>query len=87
MDFRDHLEEQLKDPKFKTQYELERKIFDFSIKLQKERERQKLTQVALAKKAGITQQQLSKVECGVNSNILTYFKVASALGCEIAIAK
>lgn len=86
MDFRNHLEEKLKDPEFKKDYELEKKMLEFSIKLHKEREKKKLTQKALADLAGITQQQLSKIEKGYNSNIATYFKVATALGVDIKIA-
>jgi DNA-binding XRE family transcriptional regulator len=85
MDFRSHLEDKLKDPKFRNNYELEKKILELSIKLQKEREKQQLTQKALAEKAGVTQQQLSKIEKGYNSNIFTYFKIANALGVNIII--
>ena len=38
-----------------------------------------MSQVELAKLSGITQQQLSKIENAINSNILTYMKVLNAL--------
>jgi len=41
----------------------------------------------LAKKAGVTQQQLSKIEHGYNSNIMTYIKVAEALGLSVGVYK
>ena len=85
MEFRKHLNEKLKDPEFKKLYEAERKIFEVSIRIHEEREKQKLTQRDLAKKAGVTQQQLSKIENGYNSNIITYIKIADALGLTVGI--
>ncbi|OGU35191.1 MAG: hypothetical protein A2068_12925 [Ignavibacteria bacterium GWB2_35_6b] len=87
MKFREYLNEKLKDPEFKKLYEEEMKIMGVSIRLYQERERQKLTQKELAKKAGVTQQQLSKIEHGYNSNIMTYIKVAEALGLSVGVYK
>ena len=85
MEFRTHLNEKLKDPKFKKLYDAERKILEVAIRIHEEREKQRLTQKALAQKAGVTQQQLSKIENGYNSNIITYIKVADALGLTVGI--
>lgn len=46
-----------------------------------------MTQSDLAVKAGITQQQLSKLELGINCNLDTFIKVAIALGVDINIFK
>lgn len=86
MEFREHLRKYEKDPEFKKLLDAERKILAVAIKIHKERERQKLTQKELAKKAGVTQQQLSKIENGYNSNIMTYIKVVDALGLNIGIS-
>jgi DNA-binding XRE family transcriptional regulator len=81
--FRDHLNEKLKDPEFEEAFKYEKELIDIAVKLAKERERLGLTQVELAKKARITQQQLSKIERGENCNILTFLKVSKALNISL----
>jgi transcriptional regulator with XRE-family HTH domain len=49
------------------------------------RQSQNLTQTELAKRSGITQQQLSKLERGENCNITTFLKVCNTLGIEIML--
>jgi predicted transcriptional regulator len=44
-----------------------------------------MSQVELAKKAGISQQQLSKIEAGGNCTMLTLLKILAALGEKIEI--
>lgn len=46
-----------------------------------------MTQSDLAIKAGVTQQQLSKLELGINCNLNTFIKVAIALGVDVNIFK
>jgi HTH-type transcriptional regulator / antitoxin HipB len=81
--FNDHLKEKLKDKKFKTLYEEERKLLELSLKIQEIREKIGLSQNEVAKKAHITQQQLSKIENGENCNLITFLKVCSVLGLDI----
>ncbi|MCA9406916.1 MAG: helix-turn-helix transcriptional regulator [Candidatus Omnitrophica bacterium] len=82
---KDHLQEKLKDPYFKELYELEqqkylivKKIIDYRIK-------KKITQSALAKEAGVSQQHISKIENGEFSSILTLEKVLLHIGMTIRI--
>lgn len=80
-----HLEEKLKDPYFKELYELEeqklgivKRIIDYRIK-------NKLTQRQLAKRVGITQQHISKIENGEFSNITTLEKVLLFIGFTVKL--
>jgi len=81
-----HLKEKLKDPYFKELYELEeqklaivKRIIDYRIK-------NKLTQGQLAKRAGITQQYISKIENGEFSSIATLQKVLLFIGYTVKLA-
>ncbi len=80
---KDHLKELLKDPYFKELYELEEQklkivkcIIDYRIK-------NKLTQKGLARKTGVTQQHISKIEGGEFSNIATLEKVLLSIGYTV----
>ena len=83
--FKDHLNQKLKDPEFKDEFERQRQLSDLAVKIQKERIKKGLSQKELARIAGITQQQLSKIENAVNSNILTYLKVLNALDYGLSV--
>ena len=78
--FKKHLKEKLKDREFKKLYEEEKQLLDFAIKIAAAREKLGISQHMLAKKARITQQQLSKIENGMNCNMNTFLKVCKALG-------
>ena len=84
--FRDHLNEKLKDPEFKRIYEEEKRLLDLGYAILKAREQKGLSQKELAKKSQVTQQQLSKIENGVNCNMLTFIKVSSALGLGLTVS-
>ena len=78
-----HLQEKLKDPYFKELYELEEQklaivkhIIDYRIK-------NKLSQAQLAKRAGITQQHISKIENGEFSSISTLEKALLFIGFTV----
>jgi HTH-type transcriptional regulator / antitoxin HipB len=81
--FRDHLNEKLKDKSFSEAFNYERELIVIAVKLARERERLGMTQIQLAKKAKITQQQLSKVERGENCNLKTFLKVTKALNLSL----
>ena len=80
-----HLEEKLKDPYFRELHELEeqklaivKRIVDYRIK-------QKLNQNQLAKRIGVTQQHISKIENGEFSNITTLEKILLYIGLTVQL--
>jgi len=83
--FESYLKEELKNPQFKVAFEKENKRLSLAVKLARERENQNLSQQQLAIKADITQQQLSKVENGINCNVTTLLKVCDALGFRLTV--
>jgi HTH-type transcriptional regulator / antitoxin HipB len=78
-----HLNEKLKDQRFKRLYEEERELADLSLRILKTREKMGMSQKEVAERARITQQQLSKIENGINCNLATFLKVCNALGLKI----
>ncbi|EOQ98301.1 DNA-binding helix-turn-helix protein [Leptospira wolbachii serovar Codice str. CDC] len=82
---KNHLDNKLKSKSFKEKFEEEKELVNISIELQSLREKKGLSQSDLAKKAHVTQQQLSKIENGVNCNLSTFLKVCHALDLEISI--
>ncbi|MFQ5640926.1 MAG: helix-turn-helix domain-containing protein [bacterium] len=81
--FNDHLNNKLKDKEFKELYEEEKLLLQLSSRIFEERKRAGLTQSQLANRAKITQQQLSKIEKGLNFNIKTFLKVCYALDVKM----
>jgi len=81
--FRQHLNTKLKDEQFKQVYDEEREMLGISLKLLNVRKDLGLSQQDLARKAQITQQQLSKIETGMNCNIATLLKVCHALQVKL----
>jgi DNA-binding XRE family transcriptional regulator len=80
-----HLNESLKNEKFKELYEEEKELLNVSLKLQKAREQAGFSQKELAEAAHLTQQQVSKIENGENCNILTYLKASRAIGLNFSL--
>jgi DNA-binding XRE family transcriptional regulator len=83
--FKKHLKEKLKNSHFKEIYEEEKEILELSLKIVEARENLGISQKDLAVKAEITQQQLSKIENGINCNIKTFIKVCHALGVKLGL--
>jgi len=79
----DHLKEMLKDPYFKELWELEEQKLGIVKKIIGYRIKHKMTQRQLAKKAGLTQQYISKIENGEFSNIATLEKVLLLIGYTV----
>ena len=85
MTFRAHLNEELKNPEFKKLFEEEKRLLKLSYAIVEAREKSGMTQKELAQKSRVTQQQLSKIENGVNCNMLTFIRVTSALGLGLNV--
>tara|TARA_B100001778_G_C18052297_1_gene390360 strand:+ start:180 stop:467 length:288 start_codon:yes stop_codon:yes gene_type:complete len=83
--FRSHLNSKLKNPSFREAYEDERELLELAVRIQEKRNKQNLSQAELANKAGITQQQLSRLETGSNYNVSTLLKVCHALGLKLTL--
>ena len=84
--FRKHLKEKLKNERFRRFYEAEKLRAELSLKIYTVREQRGLSQQEVAKRAKITQQQLSKVENGENCNLTTFLKVCNALDLKVDLA-
>lgn len=80
-----HLKEKLKDPYFKELYELEEQKLSIVKRIISYRIKNKLTQGDLAKKAGVTQQHISKIENGEFSSVSTLEKVLLFIGYTVKI--
>ena len=83
MTFDSHLEEKLASNRFRELYEEEKELLEISIKILEARRAQNLSQEALAKRAHITQQHLSRIENGMNFNIKTLLKLCDVLNLTI----
>ncbi|MDO8663030.1 MAG: helix-turn-helix transcriptional regulator [Candidatus Omnitrophota bacterium] len=81
----EHLKEKLKDPYFKELYELEEQKLDIVKRIIDYRIKSKLTQGQLAKKAGVTQQHISKIENGDFRSIVTLEKILLFIGYTVKI--
>lgn len=81
------LKENLKNKKFKALYEKELKLARIMVAIQEEREKRGMSQADIAKKAHISQQQMSKIENGENCTISTLLKVCQALGLDLVLKK
>lgn len=82
----DHIKEMLRDdPEFKRLYEASQKKLEIVKPIIRYRIDHNLTQGQLAKKIGVTQQHISKIELGEFSNIKTLEKVLAYIGFRIKI--
>jgi len=81
----EHLKEKLKNPYFKEIYELEEQKLDIVKRIIDYRIKNNLTQGQLAKKAGVTQQHISKIENGDFSSIVTLEKILLFIGYTVKI--
>jgi len=80
-----YLKEQLKDPVFKKGYLYEKKMAEIAVKIQEARLKQGLSQQELARRARVTQQQLSSIENGSNFTVKTFLKIREALRINITL--
>lgn len=82
---KEHLKNKLKDPFFKELYELELQKISIVGKIIDYRIKNHLTQGDLAKKVGVSQQHISKIENAEFSSVATLEKVLLAIGMTIRI--
>lgn len=82
-----YLEKQLKDPDFAKRFEKAGRAWDVAVQIAALRERQGMTQKALARQVGTSQQQISRLESpsyeGHSLSMLR--RVAAALGAEVHV--
>lgn len=84
--FKDALDEQLKDEEFKKEWERLEPQYQAITLLMKARIEQQLTQEDLAKKTGIPQSTISKLESGERKPTLNMLqKLANGLGKTLTI--
>lgn len=83
-----HLKEELKNRKFRKAFEIERAKVALAQRIAEIRQDKHLTQAALAKKLGTSQQFISQVETGQEKNLTieTLLKIAHSLGKGVTIS-
>lgn len=86
--FQHDLNEQLKGPKFRKGYELERAKVALAQKIAELRDAQHLKQADLARKLNVSQQFISQIETGdsINLTLDTLVKLARSLNRGIKIS-
>jgi len=78
--------EKKKIPEFKKRFVEEKQLLNLSYIIANARKQEGLSQQELARKSHISQQQLSKVENGINCNMLTFIRVSNALGLDFSLS-
>ncbi|MBU3958768.1 MAG: helix-turn-helix domain-containing protein [Candidatus Omnitrophica bacterium] len=83
-----HLQEELKNKKFKKAYEVEVAKVSLAQRIAELREEKHLNQVGLAKKLGVSQQFISQIETGQENNLTldTLLRLAVTLGRGLKIS-
>lgn len=86
-DFRQYLDQQLKDPDFKAQWDALEPEYQIINAIINGRKENGLTQKELATRTGITQADISRLENGEsNPSLKTMKRLAAALGKKLQIA-
>jgi DNA-binding XRE family transcriptional regulator len=85
-EFHKDLARHMKNPDFKRAFDEEKELIAMSVSIAEAREHKHLTQAELAKRSGVSQQQISKLENGAHCNLRTLVKVTAALGLKLAIS-
>jgi ribosome-binding protein aMBF1 (putative translation factor) len=87
MSFDTHLKEEMQNSEFRKMYQEEKYLLELGLKITEKRRTLGLSQKQLAKECRITQQQLSKIENGVNCNLLTFLRITGRLGLALDMPK
>ena len=81
-----YIDEQMKDPAFKKEYDLSSPKYDIISLLIEARINEHLTQKELAKKCGVTQSNISRLESGTYSPTIRFLqKIVAGLGKSLVI--
>ena len=83
--FASHIEQKLKDERFRKMFEEEKQMAELAVSLALARDKSGKSQQDIAKEARITQQQLSRLENGARCNFNTLLKVCKALGLTVEL--
>lgn len=81
----EHLKEKLRESYFREQYELDQQKLKIVKPIIAYRIKHKLSQGALARRAGVTQQHISKIENGEFSSIATLEKILLFIGFTVKL--
>jgi DNA-binding XRE family transcriptional regulator len=85
--FDEVLKKELKDPEFARQFEIEKKKLEMANKISALRKKKKYSQATLAKKIGIKQSIIGRIESGnQNLTLETMQKIAIALNSELKVS-
>ncbi len=85
-DFRDHLNESLKDPEFKEEWDAQATEYEIMHQIVEARMEEGLTQQELAFRAGMKPANLCRLENGNgNPSVATLNKIAKGLGRKLEI--
>lgn len=79
----ERVKKEMKSRTFCKEYAIEKRRVEMACRIAELREKKEMTQAELARKAHITQQQLSKIENAKNCNIDLLFKVCIALDTNL----
>jgi len=84
---REYLEKQLRDDQFAKDFGCEKQKLRIAYDIHSARIEQGLSQKDLARKAGVTQQMVSRIENAANANMSqsTICKIAGALGKDVGL--
>ncbi|MEK7631784.1 MAG: helix-turn-helix transcriptional regulator [Patescibacteria group bacterium] len=87
MNKNNYLNKLQKNKEYKKLLKEEQEMLDISLQISQTRKKRKITQVQLAKKAGMPQSQIARIESGNhNVTIGTLNRVASALNLRVLVA-
>jgi DNA-binding phage protein len=76
-----------KDKEYQRYYKEASDLLDIAIQVAEARKRKRITQVQLAKKTGMPQSQIARLESGShNTTIATLYRVAKALDLHLKVA-
>lgn len=85
-EFREFLNEQLRDPEFKEEYENMSPEFDIIRAMIEARKEQNITQKELSERTGITQADISRIENGTRNPSLDMIKrLAKGMGMRLKL--